>query len=1333
MASSILHSLRKIFRSPRPNNNNNDVVEDDSAAHANDGTAAVFALREESRSARRRRRSRLRRGGGPSGGRNNDDENGNGDEEDEEGMYNTQPPEDPPGVGEEGGSRNSNENNNPPTSSASRGRGREMTTMTRSERRRRRSLARRIAAGGGVGRTDDDDDDDEDDEEDDDGEGNATDNGANNNGALIGEEAEDTLATFFGIAQTDVGQGKEIKSLASLRLIKEDGGEINVRTWNNARKEVLQKFLTHRFLLEDENVICNEDDVSFNSDIFDEPFPSETLVTGTTSHFNNYDTDDDDEDDEEQLQTQPQTAVMKDVSFDMEEEDNDDEEESTQLLLGTQPIPTTTTTTKGGIFSGIKRKLGFYTTSTQQQQQHPSSQKKQRTNHSKQSSSSNSSKHRGAMWDGRVQSIPHVDNTTKPCTRLSNLDLETSALDLSLCQILRVWGIRSTKRMDKLMAHSQNDNDGGVAESTTEILHPSQAMMPYGNCEDDGPLNTIYERVYSIEVCQLDNDSDGSNINTAISNMTTSAFHDGIDQLAKETSRKRRHNVQRVRIFFYNQYAKTVALAVKHLQDESATNTKKKKNPSLLLSLANIPPECILPQTIAPNGIHSHLQQYVVNPYGNETTGVLSPYCICIGDKSSLSYTDNEKFYFGRRTLEIRLTEVPSKFPLADIGNNNEENKFVEDFVIVATKITRNKQECGVRSYMDESILVKRYVDLQASRAGDGPRAMLINVEDDNVAGGCGVRVSNPGMAGLRGSMTTTASTAQGNNGTNPSTKSLASGLGNNNTNAEASASDDPDLFRPTSAVSLQDLRGLLQQKPFVSKQTVTVWAIVLGFTPPALTSTREWKMAIVLIDESLSLSSTTQGQSTNANGNVAEMHVPSVTLMLFSKDKSKLPIVRSAGDVILCDNVSLQSWNGEAQLMSNKGVSKLVIIRPSQARTPDNPSLPNSILPDGWSSIGDRLGSIQYPYVNNLWLWGQQRLAAHPTMSPNCYLSIGGVGDSNNSNVETSVSGDLTAAVTAIIPMPENLRHRDTPRGFIRLWDGTGPSRSDPLPLDESIIGMSQPHDPPEKVLVEIEKILACMSSSSGHRVVEAPITLCGRVINAVIWEEELWNLIHREAIVQIGSFIRLRNVNNSKLASGLCNCLSVHARSSLTPLPFDTYEVKRLLKGHHSCLRRGVPHNPRSALLPARLITEQLRNNGFTTIAACLQRTTPALVTVQFEVINTIPVCDLSCNDAMKVLCRTSKDGSPCFQFALHVKDASGEIDIMCMGKIADDILGITARDISEKPEACEKAVNALNELMLPGSICEGKIRSIVAKDGKIYFVLQSIVCIPADDEVV
>jgi hypothetical protein len=91
----------------------------------------------------------------------------------------------------------------------------------------------------------------------------------------------------------------------------------------------------------------------------------------------------------------------------------------------------------------------------------------------------------------------------------------------------------------------------------------------------------------------------------------------------------------------------------------------------------------------------------------------------------------------------------------------------------------------------------------------------------------------------------------------------------------------------------------------------------------------------------------------------------------------------------------------------------------------------------------------------------------------------------------------------------------------------------------------MAQPHDPPEQVLVEIEKILACTSLTSGHAI-EAPISLCGRVINAVIWEEELWTLIDKEKIVHVGSFIRLRNISNSKLPTEICNCEFMINRSS-------------------------------------------------------------------------------------------------------------------------------------------------------------------------------------------
>ena len=235
----------------------------------------------------------------------------------------------------------------------------------------------------------------------------------------------------------------------------------------------------------------------------------------------------------------------------------------------------------------------------------------------------------------------------------------------------------------------------------------------------------------------------------------------------------------------------------------------------------------------------------------------------------------------------------------------------------------------------------------------------------------------------------------------------------------------------------------------------VTVYGVVLGFTPPSLTSTQEWKMSIVLIDETLPLPDWAQGGQSDMrnsiNGNKPlETHVPSITLMLFTKEKSKLPVIQSAGDVICCEKVVLQAWSGEPQLCSKKHVSKFVVVRSGKSSFSGREHESSNNIKD-WrmscqchdSCVGQHPG-LDLPRAQNLWNWGQTRISEHPTMSPNCHLSIAGVGD-HNDNAEISEPGDLTAAVTAIIPMPEHLRRRDTPRGFIRLWDGTGPSRSDP------------------------------------------------------------------------------------------------------------------------------------------------------------------------------------------------------------------------------------------------------------------------------------------------
>jgi len=231
------------------------------------------------------------------------------------------------------------------------------------------------------------------------------------------------------------------------------------------------------------------------------------------------------------------------------------------------------------------------------------------------------------------------------------------------------------------------------------------------------------------------------------------------------------------------------------------------------------------------------------------------------------------------------------------------------------------------------------------------------------------------------------------------------------------------------------------------------------------------------------------------------------------------------------------------------------------------------------------------------------------------------------------------------------------------------------------------------------------------------------------------LWNLIQRDSIITIGSFVRLRNINNAMLPSGSrVNCLSVHAKSSLTPLPYDAYEVKMLLKGHDTRLKRGVPTNPTSAILPGKssaprpqFTAREAAKSGFSMLDECLRKRAPATFTVQFEVSHTLPASDLNSIDTLKAFCVKQKDGgSAVFRFALHIKDASAEVDVICHGKVAEEILGVSAQEVSTSVDKCTQALDTLKEYISVGSVYEGKIRSVMGKDKRVYFVLCSMFCI-------
>jgi len=1094
---------------------------------------------------------------------------------------------------------------------------------------------------------------------------------------------------------------------------------LSYNEWKGQRKQFLMQYVTHRLIgvdndeeNEQEDTDGNMEESSFHSGVLDEPFEN---------HENGGDND-----------------ILDTVENQQEESDDDDEEEEeplqTQQQLDTQEF---------GLLSGIKRKLGFLSQSQEQDEHDDDDDDDDDDN---QADDNNNKRHKGRirarmtpgqMWDGDFTSIPHVSETTLQdnthhggggtCFHLNEMDLSSSSVNLGLCRVVKVWSVRLTRRMDRLNEEMLVFNNNHEQTNNNEYR--------FGAWEDDGPLNTIYKKVFSIEVVQLDN---GTEENNNPSSSSTSLSIPGFcnpmmtDQSSATARRRRRHSVRRVRIFFYNRYATVMDALFDQLSDDFG---KKRKSP-VLLSLVNVPPECIIPAAVSMSApattcitTNPQLQQYVNNPFGDDELGVSSPYCICIGDKSSMKLGDDgKKIRFdgeGRGTaMEIRLVEAP-------VGWKNMDNlpsDDVADGITMNDKIVSATSIRGGEGYFleSESRLLRRYLHMLKRQKEESEieiQHSAFNAEEYEMAAASGLRndVQNVGIAGLRG---TVGAARQSGNGSNTAATSEEANAENTDPNAN-SASTSGVIIRPRSVASLGSLSAMLIQG---RRDAITVYGVVLGFSPPRITRMNTYMMSIVLIDETIPTSREV-GTETEK-----ELHVPSITLNLFVKQKSELPPVRSAGDVICCQKVLVQEYNNEPQLRAKKN-SNIIVVRPREARSPEE-TLHNSTSPEDWS-VSDERHTVDLELTNALWRWGQRRLSTHPTMSPNCYIAISQVSD-HVDNFEVSVSGDVTAVVTSILPTPEHLRRSDTPRGFLRLWDGTGPSRSDPMPNNVVNVNADQSiADPPEQVLIRIEKILNAISSAEHPDTtcvgVNAPLALCGRVINAIIWEEDLWNLIQRVGIINIGSFIRLRNINNAMLPSGSrVNCLSVHAKSSLTPLPHDAYEVKMLLKGHDTRLKRGVPTNPTSAILPGKsaprpqFSTREAAISGFSMLDECLRKPAPATFTVQCEVSHTLPASDLNSIDTLKAFCVKQKDGSAVFRFALHIKDTSAEVDVICHGKVAEGLLGMSAQEVSTSVAKCTQALDKLKVYISSGSVCEGKIRSVMGKDKRVYFVVYSMFCI-------
>jgi len=1163
----------------------------------------------------------------------------------------------------------------------------------------------------------------------------------------------------------------------------------SVKDWKNSRKQFLLRYFTRRFIGdEDEDDYdrrgsrsghdCstqgskNCDACSFSSDIFDNPFqPVNDQMSLCTSpdhsrtvHApeNNVDSDAEDDKDDDILFTQPEFASqnpLKATNHLLNSPDScesrgfervlDDEEPHLQYLntqensppfLAPPLLKTRISLAENDMLGGTKRKAGMISEEDERKSMSPSNSKQilsqsidgdgkvagstiDECNESDgKSNHFNPQKKCGVMWDGKSEMVPHVEDACETCSKLDELDLSTKVLNLELCRVVRIWEIRNTKRMDNMSEHRLQELDVKCPHLYEESHLNTQISSTLEPFEEDGPLNIAYKKVFSLEIVQLDQDIAQEWLtanNQSVSNITAAAFRDGRYHLDKERSRKWRHAIRRIRVFFYDDYADALYASVRKQRKKS-----DKKFVPFLLSFSRVPAKCILPFSIPPDGYDPHLHQYITQPFGDDEYGIVSPYCICLGGTSSMKLGD-EKMRFDCTGLEIRLVRAPENISLPVVSTEESESS--------ETVINLNTVTNTGRSYVvveEEKVLVRRYNNLFK-------QSIAVGRETPSLEAGS---VSNDACNHLRDRVA-----CQGED---------VSGTVVTTTQPKHSPNKDdlsPDkIRRPKSVVPLSNLLPLLRQNNMNAlKQSITVYGVVLGFTHPELTR-NDWKMTITIIDDTTHLPDQAQPCPTTEkipSHEPVKLHVPCTTIIIFAKDRSKFPMIRSAGDVVCCQNVTLQQYKTIPQLRAQKS-SNVIVLGPGKIRSPGE-ELHNSTNPDEWfvsctcqASYFDTLATIDWALANSLWRWGQRRLSQHPTISRTCRISIGLVGAFE----QTISDRDLTAIVTDITPVPLHLRRCDLNRGYIRIWDGTGPSYADPVDpiVHGAMANMPQPRgDPPEKVLIEIAKIIKEKSPHDFPDIcdgMEAPLALCGRVMNVKIWEEPLWNLIEGENFIHVGSFVRLRNIKCKKEDFGIC--LSVDSKSSITPLPFDAYEVKCMLRDHQTRIDQGVPTNLVSGILPKRVHgshqaqnIDRFREDSNETksdsskkrlhskLGECLVKPAPASFHIQFKVLHTIPKCKLSSAEDLKELCFRNKDGSLSFRFALHVTDSSTELDILCFGAVARKILRITEDDVVTSSSKCEEALATLKSIVTSESSTNGTIRSTLGKDNKIYFVLRSL----------
>ena len=549
-------------------------------------------------------------------------------------------------------------------------------------------------------------------------------------------------------------------------------------------------------------------------------------------------------------------------------------------------------------------------------------------NSSSSSSSSSTKKDRSKKKKKKFHhsdKIQPVDETTFDVTNFDHINLKTRNLTVtgpesqSLCRVLMLWPLRSTRRFfsssdndddddddddvvegeegrrHALSSYDDGDDDDRPRESAEIFPSRNHNALPryrhrYG--QDDGPAGVGHKHVISLEVEQ-------QFFTSMAARATATSF------LPSATSHHT--NNKRMVIFLYDEYAWMVHEWLQ-MQQQKGKNSSLSSSSSreYIMDLSKIPAKCIFPYAIDPR---SWVDRASLLEYCLCIAPVNSVYKeICVAARTSLSASDptdgpedEEKIRLDSADMRVRIASVRD-------GSTSASGRIMS---------AESNQDLVVT----RETMISKYVHRQDSvdgpstkrRRTDQAQAQLQNDTDDADQDNEDTTLKDVWMAQQPGQQP-----GQQQDGDDED-------FGSYEPYDNRTPSPEPIIFEGQATrhsmyrqgqrceyKSLKDLKTLMDDYrknklnggrgsgTEISPFFVNIYAVVRNFTIPRRKAGLDWYAKLELIDETTSCANDEGEDETNEK-------VEPITLVAFRRELELLPKVVSVGDVIRIHRARLQ------------------------------------------------------------------------------------------------------------------------------------------------------------------------------------------------------------------------------------------------------------------------------------------------------------------------------------------------------------------------------------------------------------------------------------------